>query len=372
MLKKLSFALAAILSVSLLASCVINADDDDDKSGVDYTDHISGSYSIKVKNEYSGKVVCFCGEPSEESLISGAIGGGKTTGLAKPSTIFKDSSFDFTLYVITEENYEKYKSDYKTMAQNPLCRLYAFYNADAQAQANLIYTISDKLGGEFYFQLNNTTKYNCEIRKDGLYGEPFCYAGAQTLKTIIYAQEGDYDFYPVFRKFDKTSGAILTNYPKTAKGNPMYVAIGLGTGEEAAKIDCKDFFTSDFTIAASATYLQINNTSKSGVKLYKGANAIASVTDTGIATINSGKKATFTIALDRVSGTESDVKYESQVTIGGWKVGPEANSIDIPTETLLGGERYTLIVSGASYDDLSCAYDKKDGELVHYTMNLDD
>lgn len=165
----------------------------------------------------------------------------------------------------------------------------------------------------------------------------------------------------------------MTNYPKTKNGNPKRVSVGLGKGQEAALINCKDFLTSDFTIAASATYLKVSNNIKAqiGVKLFQGATAVASVTDIGISTINSGKSACFTIPLDRVSGSESEVKYEEQITIGGWKVGPDGETIDIPENFYLGGKRYTLLVSGDDYDDMSCAFEKKAGtdEILTYDMS---
>ncbi len=384
--RKLGLLVAAAVIVGMFTSCVVNVNDDNknggkDGNGIDYADYTGRDYSIKVKNECSSKVLCFVGDPSEETLISGAIGGGKTTALRK-SSLFGASSFDFVLNVVTEENYLKYKNDYKEMANNVLCRVYAFYNSDAEANSNLIYTISEKLGGENFFLLNNTTKYNCEIRKDGLYGEPFCYAGANTLKTKIYAQAGDYDFYPVFRKFDKNTGSILTSYPKTAKGNPQYIPVGLGGDSEAIAIDCKDYLTSDFTLTASTAFLKVNNQSKVGVKLYQGANAIASITDTGIATINSGKDATFTIKMEQTSSAQGqDVQYEVQKAIAAWKVGPEANKIEVPAMTFMAGYRYVLVVEGPSYDDLTCHFDVyaddatdgsyKKGEFVKYAVNLD-
>ena len=382
--RKLGLLVAAAVMVGMFTSCLnvnVNKNNEDTPqgNGIDYGDYTGRDYSIKVKNECSSKVVCFVGDPSAETLISGAIGGGKTTALKK-SSAFGTSSFDFVLNVVTEENYLKYKTDYKEMANNVLCRIYAYYNSESEANSNLIYTISGKLGGQFFFQLNNTTKYNCEIRKDGVFGEPFCYAGAQTLKTKIYAQAGDYDFYPVFRKFDSNTGSILTSYPKTAKGNPKYISIGLGGTDDAARIECADYLTADFKMTASTAFLKVDNQSPTGIKLYQGANAIASITDTGIATINSGRNATFTIKMEEVTSGE-EKGYEVQKTISSWKVGPEAHTIAIDDMTFEAGYRYVLVVKGTDYDDLTCSFEKyvsdaadgsyKKGDLVKYAVSLD-
>ena len=340
-----------------------------DFSGVDWKDY--SDYSVKVKNSSSFSVVCFKGDPSAETLISGAKAG-STVGLKLDKKLFNSTS-DFILSFVRLEDYET-AIDLKSCPV--MGRIYAYYNENSEARANLVYEISSKLGGDCYFQINNTTPYNCEIRKDGLYGVPFCYAGAQTLKTKVYADAGDYDFYPVFRKFDNNSGSILTSYPKTAKGNPAYLPVALDTKDTSILIDCKDFLSegTGFTMSASACYVKVTNNSKAGVKLFQGATAVASVTDTGVATINSGKTTTFTIALDRVgTGEDGGYIYEEEKEIGEWKVGPEANRIAVPSITMKAGYRYELIVEGPSYDDLACHWKtvKVDGEEVPQEVKMD-
>ena len=341
-----------------------------DTSGIDWTDY--SDCSIKVKNSSKYNVVCFKGEATPETLISGAKSG-TVTGLKNDTSLFSSSS-DFVLYVYKEEDYVNCV-DLKDIKDSPMCRIYAYYNADSNSRSNNVYEISSALGGENYFQVNNTTNYNCEIRKDGLYGEPFCYAGKQTLKTIIYAEAGDYDFYPVFRKYDKNAGAILTSYPKTAKGNPVYVAVGLGGTDNSILLDCSKYIGgTDFTMTASSAFITINNASNSGVKLYEGAYSTAETTDTGVQTINGGKYASFTVKMNQVSSGESGTAYETERTIGGWYVGPEANRISIPTITLKAGYRYILNVLGTDYDDLSCAWvvDSETGDYKCYQITLDE
>lgn len=384
--RKTVFGAALVLAAVVFASCDLNVSlkgagtqQSPADSGIDYTNYQT-DYSIIVHNESSKNVVCFKGAPREANLISGAKAGSKTK--LKKIDGFSESS-DFVLWAITEEDYlaAKKSGDYTALDNKPFCRIYAYYNSEADANANLTYTISSKLGGQYFFNLQNTTRYNCEIRKDGLYGEPFMYAGAQTLNTKIYAMDGDYNFYPVFRKYDKNANAIVTSFPKTKKGNPQRINISLNSNEQAATIDCNDYFQDDFKMTASAAYLKINNQSKTGVKLMKGANAIPETTDTGVQTINSGKNATFTIKMDQTSSGESGVAFEEQVTIAGWKVGPDGSTIEIPANVFQAGYRYVLNITGPSYDDLKCEFevrteDAKDGsykkgDLVKYEVNLD-
>lgn len=354
--------------VIFATGCASPYDTPSTSNGIDYKNYIDGNYSIKVKNDSTNNVVCFKNTPSATTLISGAKAG-CITGLKKDPALFSGSN-DFVLFVVTEKDYLQYKGNWEELKNRPLCRLLAYYNENAESNNNLVYTISEKLGGEYFFQLNNITKYNCEIRLDGLYGEPFCYAGAETINTKVYAEAGDYNFYPVFRKFDKNSGTIITAYPKTAKGNPERITIGLGPKTEAALINCSDYIGStSIKIAPSATYIKINNQSATGIKLFQGANAVASVTDTGFSIINTGKDATFTINLDPLG----EGQYETSKKISGWKVGPEGATIDIPEITLEAGYRYVLTVTGPSYDDLSCSFDvDKDSEIIKYPVDLEE
>ena len=386
--KIMTIALAALIGLSF-ASCKleasISANDNNNRNtgtaenGIDYKDYKSPNSSVIVKNESDFNLVCFMGTPSADNLISGALGGGKTTGLRKPASLFNNKSFDFVLFVVKESDYLANKNNLKALENEAFCRLYAYYNANAANNANLIYTVSGKLGGENYFILNNTTKYNCEIRRDGLFGEPFMYAGAQTLSTKVYAANGDYALYPVFRKFDKEQGIIVTSFPKTAKGNPQRINIGLGGGKDAVQIDCSKYLGNGFKMTASAAYLTVNNQSGDGIKLYQGAQAVASVTDTGIETINSGEKAGFVIKMPLISDGEDGTAFEEVTTIASWKVGPDGYTIDVPSKQLQAGYRYILNVTGDSYDDIRCEFATYEentkehlaGDIVKYEVSLD-
>ncbi len=343
---------------------------------IDYNNYYD--CSVRVRNESSKNVVCFIGEPSENNLISGARGGGYITGLKRNAYLFGSSSFDFVLSVVTEETYIKYRYDYNKMSNYVLCRIYAYYNSDIEASNNLVYTISHRLGGQNYILLNNATNYNWELRLNGIYGMPLCYAGANTLQSRIELETGDYDFYPVVRRFDRNTGSIVTFYPKNDDGSVLYFPIGVAWDTyPACIIDCIDILLSDVTLEPAAAYLTIQNQSNTGIKLYKGYNSVSTVTDTGITTINSGRSATFEIYMEQ-SGNWS---YEKQIQINNWLTGPEANKIQIPSTTLDAGYRYILVVAGPSYDDLNCNFEVyaedaadesyKAGDLVKYRVNFD-
>ena len=349
MLRKIIGTVCVSMAVLFSTSCIM-VNNNGNSGDIDYTDYSGDNMLVIVKNDSTKNVVCFTNTPSEATLLSGAKAGRKT-GIKK-DTSFGKGSFDFVLFCVTEEDYLKY--DYSELVNRPFARLYAIYNADAESRTNLVYTISENLGGDYYFNLQNSTQYNCEIREGGLYGNPLMYAGAYTNNTKVYAQAGEYNLYPVFRKFDKYSESIITNYPKTSKGNPYYLPIALQSGEEAAELDCSMFIanTDDFKISPSAAYLKIRNDNPGLVKLYKGATATASNADDGSIGVNSGKSKVYTIDLDKISADE----YEEDITISSWKVGSASYKQPIPENTYLAGYRYTLNCKGDSSDALTVAF----------------
>lgn len=367
-MKKISLAFAALAVVTLFASCTWGKQVD--WSGIDYTNYVD--YSIKVRNESSKNVVCFKGSPSAATLISGATAGG-ITGL---KNIFGSQSQDFVLFCVTAEDFIKYP-DYKELENHPLCRIYAYYNAEAENRANNIYTISNKLGGDSYFELQNSTQYNCELRRDGLYGEPFMFAGAYTNNTKVYAEPGKYTFYPVFRKFDKTAGTILTSYPKDSNQKPAFEQIFLQTGDENARLNVSKYLNgAEIKISASAAYISIHNGNDVAIQLFKGASATATPTDLDALGINSGKDGTYTVKMDSLG----DGQYQTQKSISGWKVGNDNYDTPIEDIVLEAGYRYQLNVTGAASSP-TCKWEiaQKDhpkgwynaGDIVRYLVDID-
>ena len=366
--RKLGLLVAAAVIVGMFTSCVVNVNDDkkggETGNGIDYTNYIGGNYSIQVKNETNKNVVCFMGTPRPENMISGAMAS-STTGLRLDTGLF-NKTMDFVLFVVTEEDYldAKKKDAFKDLDNRPLARLYAYYNEDS-LNNNMVYTISKHLGGDYKLYLNNMTKYNVELRKDGLYGPALAYSAKQTIKTTIGVDADNYTLFPVFRKLDKASGEIITNYPKTAKGNPQFFAFSLDEKTTEFEIDAKEFITSDFKVTPSQAQLKINNQSKTGVGLYQGTGATATLTSTGGKYVNPGHALTYAVDMDSLgAGT-----YEEQRSISGWKFGTEGEKFEIPSNTFKAGYRYVVNVTGASYDDLKAEFEKDEkGDILAYEI----
>lgn len=372
--KLLTAALAAIIGLSFVACDNLSgktpneepAKQQEEEIKVDFTNY--SDFSVKVKNETSKNVVCFMGTPRETNLISG-VRATDQAGLKRDPALFSETK-DFVLFVVSEDDYKNAKKNntWEELDNKPLARLYAYYNSDS-ANNNNIYVISKNLGGIYKLYLNNMTKYNVELRKDGLYGPSIAYSAKQTIKTTIGVEPDDYELFPVFRKLDKTSGEIISSYPKTKKGNPQFFSFSLDDATTEYEIDAKDFVGDGFKITPNQAQLKINNQSKSGVSLYQGTGSTAILTSTGGKIVNSGKALTFSVDMD----TLGNGVYESQRTISAWKYGSSAYKFPIPSHTFIAGKRYVLNVTGDEYDDLTATFETdEEGAILAYDINYDE
>ncbi len=350
--KNLFIVIALIAMITMFVSCNWAEKEVENQLFQSYQD-----YSILVKNDSTTNVVCFVGSPTPGNFIGG-VRASSTNGLKNDKAIFTRTG-DFVLFCVSEADYLKYSAlkDYNSLKERPFARLYAYYNEDAANRANIVYRISSHLGGQYTITLNNSTAYNVEFRKDGLYGEPLCFCAGNTLKTTIYVDEGNYDIFPVFRRFDKTTSEILTTYPKTAKGNPQYINFSLDSVTKTYEIDVEDFYDSEtFTIALSCAYLTIQNNIKTsvGVALYKGNGTTATQTTAGGIYIIAGKSSNYEVEMNKIGSSSDGYVYSStfEISDGTWRVGPTQQKYDIPAKTFEAGKMYTLIVEGSTWDDL--------------------
>ena len=336
-----------------------------DYSQVDYTDYRNSNYSIMLRNDTDRNIVCFMGTPREETLISG-VKAGTTAGLKRNNDLFY-TSFDFVLFVVTENDYLNYRNDLKALENKPMTKLYVFYDK-ASNNNDMVYTITNRLGGKYNLYLNNPTNYNVEIRTNGLYGEPIIYLPAQTLRTIIGIQEDNYTLFPVFRKYDRLTGEIVNYYSKNASGNPVFFDFSLDYYMPEYEIDTKYFVYSDYTIAPCEAQLTImNNQSNTGIRLYQGANAVASITSTGIKVIDPRMSATYSVNMESYG-----YKISEERIISGWRIGTESVQFEIPANVFEAGYRYVIIITGTSYDDLHVEFEKdSEGNVRKYAMNFD-
>jgi len=282
----------------------------------------------------------------------------------KKSSLFTGSS-DFTLFVVTEDDYIKYKKngDFSALSNTPFARLYAYYNENSPNQ--ILYDISSVMGGSSTITLQNNTQYNVELRKDSVYGETIGYTAAGTLNTTFYVEKGDYSIFPVFRKYDKRMNEIVTVYPKDSNGYPCIEFFNLA---DKANYELNALnWSTNVNFAASSAFICINNQSGTGINFYSGDNPV--VTSTGGKIINKTDSLVFEVPMPSV-GTGEKKAIATKASVNGYKIGTAASqAVAISTganETvkaddqgilyLEAGKLYTLTVTGENYYSLKCAF----------------
>jgi hypothetical protein len=376
--RKLGLLVAAAVMVGMFTSCLnvnVNKDNGTDNTpkgnGIEYTDFTN--YSVKVKNETSQNVVCFHNTPREGNLISG-VKAGAAIGLKK-NDLFT-STHDFILFVVTEDDYVANKNNLQALDRTPFATVYAYYNAEAdKTTANMEYKISANMGGQYCIYINNNENYNVELRQNGLYGESLAFAGAYTTQTKINMIDGHYEIFPVFRKYHRKTGEIITSFPKYTKDGkdyPVFFAFDLDPDNPEQEFNTSSWFDPKMfnaSVTPSAAYVAIHNGNNgTGVSLYKGANMPAATTSTGGKSINSGKTLTFEVPMTSLGAG----RYSTSANISGWNIGTSMNKIAIDAQELEAGKMYYIEVAGNNYVDLTATWKTKDGVIVADATNFDD
>lgn len=384
-LYKLGSLIFALLAATALIFTGCKKDDDDPEAGfmsddVDYTVYDATRGSIKVKNNASANMVCFFGQPSAGHILGG-VRGGATTYLKKDSSIFGTEPTDFMLYVVTEEDYKKYyKTSPKTLDGSPYTMMYAFYNTNSTNENT--YTISKILGGTYKIVMQNGTNYNVELRNNGIDGEILGYIGAQSFNKEFHLTDGNYMMFPVFKKYDKNIGEIISTYPKYKEGNlagqVKSFSFSLNTDTPSQGFSAQDW-VKNINFTPSAAYIKIiNSASDSGVQLYTGATSTAYVNTLGSKNINTGKSLTFAITMEKLT----DNTYEDSITTSQYRVGTERMTSSSmaylsgdasKTFTYKAGYMYTFTITGDQSNGYTATVKTKtvDGETVIDEQEVD-
>ena len=120
-------------------------------------------------------------------------------------------------------------------------------------------------------------------------------------------------------------------------------------GTTSQEFNTQKWFNGDLFNASetpSSAYVSIHNgNSGTGVSLYQGANAEASVTSTGGKTINGGKTLVFEVPMQSLGKG----KYSTSAVCSGWRLGTSMKDVDIPSKTLEAGKMYYIEVTGTTY-----------------------
>ncbi|MDR1326471.1 MAG: InlB B-repeat-containing protein [Treponema sp.] len=322
--------------ITLYAKWTLGGSGVDNQSGVDYTSHNS-DYSILTRSNVNKKLVAFKGMLSEETLIGGIPAHASNHGLPKDSKLFNKNE-DFPLILLTEEQYLENKGNLKALEDTPFTRIFAFYNASGTNEN--VYEISGKLGGDNVLYIQNPTSMNVEIRLNGINGETLGYAATGMLNTKLFLTPGDYNIFPVFKKYNSVRDEIITVYPKGAEGYAMNTQFQLGEGTSEISFNTSSYLTNQ-SYSTGTAWLIIDNQADTGIQLQKGG--VIQRTATGIATINNGFSRTFQVDMAKVGTT-----YDTSAKISAYQVGTAAKLISIGNHELSVDKMYKVTVTGSA------------------------
>jgi hypothetical protein len=381
---KLLFLLiiACLLGSGLfLTACDISGDKEEENgnggggSGLDWTNYNTG-YSIRVRNNTSERLVAFKGPPAPDTLISGVPSGGGVWGLKRDPALFSAAG-DFVLWLITEAQYNEYKDNLSSNAlkQSPFTRIYAYYNTQASTDP-IVYPINENLGGAYRIILNNlNTGLNVELRTDSPDGETLGYAAADTVSTTFNVDTGEYYIFPVFRKFSRSRGEIISVFPRDSQGRLWLINRYLGPTDDGGvaefTINASDF--NNVTFKTGTAYLVIYNdmagSAAGAVNFLKGGTVQR--TSTGAGLINPAMSRMYEIPMTQI-GDERNAAFSEKisVTTGQYQVGSNAGTnADLPAFDFYGDKVYEVHVTGTSLYDIRVGLITELGNMDFANLN---
>jgi virulence-associated protein VapD len=323
-------------------------DDENESSGVSFDNFATSS--IIIDNNTSERLVAFKGDIRADTLISGIPSQAKNHGLKREPALFQTSG-DFALCLITEEQYTQNKNNLEALRNTPFARMYAFYNA--QGSNDTHYKISSKLGGSARLKLNNSTMYNIELRIDSTRGDVIGYVANETTNTFLYLEPGDYNIFPIFKKYVAADNEIYEVVPKYTDGNlagKSYMkGVTLATSGEVQVWDLQEVMADQgFKLSSGTVYIKVtNNNSGTAIKVMNGDTPLE--TSTGVNGISSGKANVYSFKAEQ----NPDKSYPATHNIGTIKIGTDLQYHTIPAGTFNVDYIYTINVSGTNASNLA-------------------
>jgi hypothetical protein len=354
--------LASVLAVVvLLFSCNINIGENKNTQKEpgggnpdfqpDFTSH-NIDYSILLRNNTGERLVAFKSELRDDKLIGGIPARAQNHGLPKDPALF-DKTEDFPLILLTEAQYESNKSNLNSQKNTPFTRVYVFYNKNGENTA--VYEIAEGLGGTNSLDIiNASNSINVELRVNGVAGETLGFAPAGILNTTLRLQDGNYNIFPVFKRYNSFRDVVETVYPKgTGSNYAWFQSYSFGEGRISDTMDIKaSLQLATFTSGAAWVYVN-NQTTSGGIRFVEGTNVHR--TASGLENVMSGTPRTFQIDMPKINN-----KYEDSVVVANWKFGAtgfevalqisETDNTTVTSMTIERDKMYTITVSGSHND----------------------
>jgi hypothetical protein len=344
---KLGIMAIVVLTLILTVGCpgedLTNPGNED---GVDFTNYSSNNPAIMVRNNTNQRLVLFKNELRQDMILGGVEpnAGGDGWGIKKDTKFFNTTG-EFSMIVLTFDQYKENKNNLAALTTRPYTRVYVFYNETGENV--ILYEISDRLGGSYILQVENPTNLNVELRSGGVNGPTLGYAPAGMQATRLYVQGGDLDIFPVFKRFNAQRNILETIYPKGIKG-PWMDSFVFGEGYPSPQAyDIRDALEGVTARTSGVAYLKIVNSSAGAVRLYKGTEMVYNTL--GISYMsNNGIATEFEI---NMPGTNN--VFDEKIRINNYKIGPTGGQEPITVKgtgatefDLYGDKSYTVTVTG--------------------------
>jgi len=346
---------AAILAAAILLFACDTGNDPEESGGVDFSSH-NTDYSILVRNNTSYRLVAFKGDLRSDKLIGGipAHATGSGHGLPFNPALF-DKPGDFPLILLTEAQYNENKDNLSSQKNTPFTRVYVFYNKAGDNSA--VYEIAEGLGGNNDLRIiNPSTSLNVEIRLGGVAGETIGYAPAGIQETKLKLIDGNYIFFPVFKRYNSFRDVVETVYPKREDGEPFRAStsfgdFGGGTTSNEFTMNLRDLMR-NLPLTSGTAWVVIDNQTSDGVRFLEGASVRKTLS--GLENVPSGRSLTWQIDMNRVSNNN----YADSRVVSGWKFGPLGDEVQLQqgqndstkpeSVTIERDKMYTITVSGSA------------------------
>jgi len=356
-MKKIVFFIFVLAVTIIVFSCDSGDSTDKEKETnkePDFTSH-NTDFSILVRNNTGERLVAFQGDLVADKLIGGIPAHATNHGLPKDPGLF-DVTKDFPMILLTEKQYNANKSNLSSQKNTPFTRVYVFFNKSGDNTS--VYEIAEGLGGTNSFEIiNASNSINVELRINGVAGETIGYAPAGILNTTLKLQDGNYNIFPVFKRYNRTRDVVETVYPKgTGSNYAWFQSYSFGEGTTSATMNLKSLLqTTTFTSGAAWVYVN-NQTTSGGIRFMEGTNVYR--TASGLENIMSGNPRTFQIDMPKAGEGN---KYVDSIVVANWKFGPTGFEVALQTSetdtnpvtnlTIERDKMYTVTVTGSHNDN---------------------
>ncbi|MEL3904509.1 MAG: hypothetical protein P1P63_05300 [Treponemataceae bacterium] len=322
------------------------------------------SYCVRVKNESTVDLIAFKGTIEKENLLSG-VKAHSEAGLKLVPELFTNTC-DFALQFITKKQYEENKNNLSALKNQAFTSCYAFYNKNGEN--NILYRISDKLGGDAKLVCRNSTDFNIELRVDSPDGVILGYVPARNANLVLNVEAGkDMVIFPVFRRYSVKKNEMYSINPVTAEGNPLATQRSFKKGETVLNIAelRRNASLTNFTTGGCYVTM-INNNSNTGVVFKKAADEV--VTSLGVKTVNPSEAETYFIPFPKADdGSLPDsVKFKlGASTFASTTVyAPNTETFELKKDCA-----YKITVSGTSMDSITVSDIEPYGENNKIDVN---